>query len=92
MRLIDIDELKKRFGDRRLDWCICDNKTTARDLIDESPIIESEPVRHGKWVAKTYEPGEIINCCSCCRYPISDFLREIYHYCPNCGAKMDLSK
>lgn len=49
MRLIDADALKNdltRFYD---------NVVTAKQLIDEQPTVEAEPVVHGRWM--TCEDG-----------------------------------
>ena len=92
MRLIDADALKAELGDQRLDndFCICGDESTIRDFIDDAPTIEAEPVRHGKWITRKSEPGEMIDCCSRCKYPVSHFWHGEYQYCPSCGAKMDM--
>ena len=93
MRLIDVDALKESFGERRLDgdWCICGDETTARNLIDEAPIIDAEPVRHGKW-GKSNAISGLLSCknCGCQRNPNFKIGFGAWNYCPNCGAKMDL--
>lgn len=91
MRLIDADALKKdltRFYD---------NEVTARELIDEQPTIEAEPVRHGRWIKMTgMMPPEYHGHyeCSECHWHMkglrSSWTREEeLTYCPNCGAIMD---
>lgn len=93
MRLIDVDALKESFGDQRLDgdWGIYGDETTARDLIDEAPIIDAEPVRHGKWEERVFHNGCTFDhdlFCSVCNH---NYGSPEYEYCPYCGAKMDLS-
>ena len=64
-------------------------------IICESPIIDAEPVRHGRWETKVYttENDEWITeyreevCSECGEGQIG-----ISNYCPNCGAKMDLEE
>ena len=90
MRLINVDALKESFGDERLDgdWCICGDETTARDLVDEAPIIDAEPVRHGKWI--DVSGGYLYECSKCKAQANSNQFKSNLKYCPNCGAKMDL--
>ena len=61
-----------------------------QDDIDNAPTIEAEPVRRGRWLT---EYGDHIYaglrpmfiCCSECGMVTA----VEWHYCPNCGAKMD---
>ena len=50
------------------------------------------PVRHGRWVLD--EKRYVIYCSECSApvsyYPNIKDVRDENHYCPNCGAKMDL--
>lgn len=53
-------------------------------LISEQPVIEAEPVRHGRWecvieIVSGVSAGQCSECGRC------DFVKN---YCPNCGAKM----
>ena len=59
-----------------------------RDLVEaleRLPTIDAVPVKHAKLVNPN-PYGE----CSICGYLID--IRQEYHYCPNCGAKMDGGK
>ena len=47
------------------------------------PTIEAEPIKHGRW--KGAGMGDYM--CSWCGEVVSG---NRYHYCPNCGARMDL--
>lgn len=63
------------------------------------PTIEAEPVKHGRW-KQTIEPlgwNEVacVECSECQEswiieedFGIDEALED-WHYCPNCGAKMD---
>ena len=64
------------------------------DIVNEIPVADVEPVKHGKWVSMLvkrsdwkgnmqsyYQP----NTCSECHVGLA----EKTNYCPNCGAKMD---
>ena len=94
MRLIDADALKEKLrelwveklqmpmeDDLFLTFVMCD--------IDNTPTIDAEPVKHGKW--KYYNYSDINNPyvgfyeCTVCKQH-----EHIKHkFCPNCGAKMD---
>ena len=73
-------------------------------VIDTAPAIESEPVRHGRWMdrpeIKSFKHTNIpVVECSKCGIIFCDIINNHGHrekindksnYCPNCGAKMDL--
>lgn len=59
--------------------------------VEKAPTIEAEPVKRGRWVGNDRHKS-----CSCCSqtYCIPDGQKgtldmSAYHYCPNCGAKME---
>lgn len=93
MRLIDADVLKgtivqnyrKEFFGSIL-W----------NILDNMPTIDAVPVMHGQWVsAHEMMPPEYHHrkqCSMCGRWALQDYLgrEHLSHYCPNCGAKMDL--
>ncbi len=57
--------------------------------IDDTPTIEAEPVRHGRWIS---DEADILFHCSKCGVQIStswDYKDLQWNYCPDCGAKMD---
>lgn len=82
MRLIDADTLiayiKKRIRNEMVIAWLC-------RIIGETPTVEAEPVRHGRWIKR---PDERI--CPFCNDRHSYFGGKEKNYCPNCGAKMDL--
>ena len=65
--------------------------------VREVPTAGVQPVKHGKWESsqRTIETGTVY-CSNCAiEYYISDLqtvgdCNGIVHYCPNCGARMDL--
>ena len=71
----------------------CEASLTARKM----PIIDAEPVKHGKWIAYpaclaydgAYDETHIV--CSECGHvwDIMDNDTETFNFCPNCGARMD---
>lgn len=90
MRLIDADALKEyklvgEIGNLSGDF-------VPGFAIANAPTIESEPVRHGEWVAVEFmDPHgfmlERMYKCSLCHEFVTTKNRN---FCPNCGAKMDL--
>ncbi|MGN0663947.1 MAG: hypothetical protein ACI4L5_02620 [Negativibacillus sp.] len=67
--------------------------------LEEAEIIDQEGLRpHGKWEKSKddYCGLNIIKCSLCregwCFEVDDDFFDLNYHYCPNCGAKMDLEE
>ena len=60
--------------------------------VDKIPSADVAQVRHGRWVLD--EKRYVIYCSECSApvsyYPNIKDVRDENHYCPNCGAKMDL--
>ena len=60
-------------------------------FIEEMQAADVQPVKHGRW---TYPyKDKDINQCSECRSYVQDKIsnvREMFAYCPFCGARMDL--
>ena len=97
MRLIDADALKKLVKELRDDapysnvrWYVCNVILSMLGDENQTPTIEAEPVRHGRWVS---DEVDVLFHCSVCETQIStswDYdCDEMWNYCPNCGAKMD---
>lgn len=65
------------------------------DALNRIPTADVAPVRHGEWLkAKDDYCGLNIIQCSICHeewcFEIDDDVIDLnYHYCPNCGAKID---
>lgn len=81
-RLIDADKLKAHYA-----WWADAGNADMRDafdtIVDLQPTVE--PTKHGRWI---YYPEIVAYSCSeCHRYQYEN--NGEYHYCPNCGAKMD---
>ena len=90
MRLIDADALKEKFtgrGDDELDGY--DFQEFLDDhvipVIENAPTIEVESIKRGKWVLND---RHIYECSECGLIPTQEE-KDYWHYCPNCGAKMD---
>lgn len=97
MRLIDVDNLKRRI----VAFCTgCSTTYLTIDnmmmLINQAGIVDAVPVVHGWWL--TWEeqfPGRTLRAksvlgvfCSACH----NHADNMFNYCPNCGAKMDLEE
>ena len=52
------------------------------------PTVDAAPVKHGRWLSDEEDIalGMEAHCSECC----CSVVNKRYHYCPNCGAKMDL--
>lgn len=78
-RLIDADKLKAHYA-----WWADAGNADMRDafdtIVDLQPTVE--PTKHGRW--KGAGMGDYM--CSLCATVVSG---NRYHYCPNCGARMD---
>ena len=56
---------------------------TLREKVKAIPAADVAPVVHARWryVGSNWE-------CSCCLFPVSR-KSSFYHWCPQCGARMD---
>lgn len=91
-RLIDAEALKEHVKKymsvfAKYDWReIC-------EMLNDAPTVEAEPIRHGHWDCKGFEPVR----CSVCGITV-DAINGIpwaikgFKFCPHCGAKMDEMK
>ena len=70
-----------------------DNFKKAIQKMPEGIIADVESVRRGRWVIVPYKLARV---CSVCNrdepYKFADIDADVYDYCPNCGAKMDLEE
>ncbi len=92
MRLIDADRALEIVRDQGIAHPNAYHLTNYATLIlREAPTIDIAPVRHGRWVSV---PHKLARVCSVCNrdepYKFADIDADVYDYCPNCGAKMDL--
>ena len=82
-------EIMVRFDDLRR---YCENhhcESVPLEYIKQMPTIESEPIRHGRWILKILPIGggdkiRSYLCSECDRYTNMKF-----DFCPNCGTRMD---
>lgn len=63
------------------------------DKIKAIPAANVAPVRQGQWVSVPHKLARV--CLVCNRdepYKFADIDADVYDYCQNCGAKMDLRR
>ena len=88
MRLIDADNLVsicKIMADKTDSPQIWEQLIS---MIESVPTIEAEPVKQGRWIWD----DEGYHCSECMYHAYGntgEVLSGEWHYCPNCGAKMD---
>lgn len=93
MRLIDADALKRRLETNKANVNPLDYNTRATyfeciTMVENSEIIETEPVRHGRWVDGMPYINSHWKVCSVC-HRSADHPAGSHEYCGRCGAKMD---
>lgn len=64
-------------------------KSVLKKIIRSAPVVDAEPVVHGRWGTGRFnlETGNYEEQCTRCRNFSKEYGKP---YCPNCGAKMDL--
>lgn len=83
MKFVKVDDVLDLFG-------IEDRDIYARGTIEDAlydgtlPSVDTPPVKYGHWISK-FENGKVNTYCSAC----GSITYGLYHYCPDCGAKMD---
>lgn len=82
-----LEALMKRYKEIGA-FCDRDGVLFAREEIKKLPIIKAAPIMHGRWIDEN--PDDSLDPrmrCSVCAGIESPLIR--WHYCPNCGAKME---
>lgn len=93
---IDRDELIKHINDLPTWWGDGSGVYTFYPIevmvsIANAPAVDVQEVRHGEWRLCYEDCREQIagDECSACGFQHYGTCISHYHYCPNCGAKMD---
>lgn len=71
-----------------------DGWNAAVKILKEAPVADVQAVKHGKWKL-CYEDWRMQIAgdeCSACGFQHYGTCISHYHYCPNCGAKMNGGK
>lgn len=70
------------------------NAKVAQEYVDQQAknLKDWAPVVHGRWeyTPQTFNTLGQIRCPFCAWWSLDPSVDDIYKYCPNCGAKMDL--
>ena len=57
-------------------------------ILNQFPVADVSPVRHGKWIEKEkYTFGVMYDCSICDNRILNN--GHPWNYCPNCGCRMD---
>lgn len=96
-KLIDKRETIRLIQDRFCSECYtkgecdgCEYKYCI-EAVEDTPTIEAEPIRHGRWIVHTLWHGMfglIHSECSECKFDRNGDLSS-WKFCPNCGVRMD---
>jgi hypothetical protein len=102
MRLIDANAYKTSIMRWKMD-CIGHDDYESASVIDDCaceldsmPTVDAVPVVHGEWERIEDNLFDLVTlkCSVCgeewCFEDYDDCIPQNYHYCPNCGARMDL--
>lgn len=88
---IDRDELIKHIKDLPTWW---GDDSVGCAFIENAPVADVQEIKHGEWKL-CYEDWRMQIAgdeCSACGFQHYGTCISHYHYCPNCGAKMDGGK
>ena len=95
-QLIDKEAFIKELNNRcRGECCCCLEATTSISgckVIDEAPVIDAVPVKHGEWVVVMAEEWCTFDECKCSVCGVVEYFNKgwkKFSYCPNCGARME---
>ena len=91
---IDLENYHRLLRGKKAKWL---DTRGVRHMIDTVPIVDAVPVVHGDWtiIENDYDCTTTLECSVCeisfCFEEYDGLLpqAQTYHYCPNCGAKMD---
>ena len=91
---IDREAAKKAFCDY-CDWAEAGSEycQSCPDPVGRIPAADVAPVTHGKWINPHWQDSTHCMNCNQCEYEaqhrVYHGVEKYYHYCPNCGARMD---
>lgn len=100
MRLIDAEKLhcevkehcKKLIDKGVKDVDVVDIAAEIGALLQDAQTVDAVPVVNGRWEysAQTIHTQSLMRCGICGWWTLDPSVDGAYHYCPNCGAKMDV--
>ena len=62
----------------------------SEEIVNKLSTVEAEPVRRGRWIDPASE--DCYKCSVCEEYTHMEIPKLLYHYCPNCGAEMEVTE
>lgn len=84
-KVLEVAMIHKDFGQ-----CIAD-LVSLKEVLHDTPTADVAPVMHGHWIKYAkYSFGTMYDCSICSTRIIDD--GHSWHYCPNCGAKMNIKR
>lgn len=96
MKLIDLDALGVGMANPAMfeNRAHADGWNSLYSILQTAPVVDTEPVAHGRWVRDEMNYEYTCSGCKCnidysTMYGLVDHGYEYASYCPNCGAKMD---
>ena len=66
-----------------------DGKETLREIMNSVPTADVAPVVHAEWVSME-RPHSAKDVCKCSNCGVVVTPYEFWHYCPACGAEMEV--
>ena len=68
-----------------------DSVNKIAEAVAQKIAVDAKPMKHGHWLFYEEPDGYYHSECSECRQWCDEdvFLKDKWHYCPNCGARMD---
>lgn len=92
---IEMENIKKHYVDSHalLEYLYEANAIDGRTakLINQFPAADVMEVRHGQWNEVEHGENGVLCECSACKEWMLFYYGFNANYCPNCGARMDLS-
>jgi predicted RNA-binding Zn-ribbon protein involved in translation (DUF1610 family) len=84
-----LDELCRDNCERTYDGTCHNCRMT--DTIANFPTADVAEVRHGRWeyIAGTANTYSRLRCNCCGWWTLDPSVNSVYHFCPNCGTRMD---
>lgn len=68
----------------------CGDTLTGHIMMRDIHTVDVVPVVHGRWETNSDRPDSLI--CSVCKCGFDMWKHDPHNYCPNCGAKMDVTE
>lgn len=62
---------------------------SAISIIESAPAADVRPERHGEWIEESNGNAWWYKCSECGKLSMINTKRNLTHFCPNCGSKMD---